>query len=64
MQARMVFHMPSTAICWSVYEFFKYYITRYRTDIMTNEADARDGHLFPAGGDMPIASANKFAAPM
>ncbi|XP_072341714.1 mitoferrin-1-like isoform X2 [Scyliorhinus torazame] len=27
-QARVVYQMPSTAICWSVYEFFKYFITK------------------------------------
>eukprot|EP01134_Creolimax_fragrantissima_P000438 CFRG0438T1 len=26
-QARMLFHIPSTAICWSVYEFFKHTLT-------------------------------------
>jgi solute carrier family 25 iron transporter 28/37 len=28
MQARVVYQMPSTAISWSVYEFFKFVITR------------------------------------
>ncbi|XP_038641553.1 mitoferrin-1-like isoform X1 [Scyliorhinus canicula] len=27
-QARVIYQMPSTAICWSVYEFFKYFITK------------------------------------
>lgn len=26
MQARIMYQMPSTAICWSTYEFFKYFI--------------------------------------
>lgn len=28
MRARIVYQMPSTAICWSTYEFFKYFISR------------------------------------
>ncbi|OQV17081.1 Mitoferrin-1 [Hypsibius exemplaris] len=28
LQARVIFQMPSTAISWSVYEFFKYFITK------------------------------------
>lgn len=28
LQARVVFQMPATAIAWSVYEFFKYFITK------------------------------------
>ncbi|XP_067879522.1 mitoferrin-2-like isoform X2 [Heterodontus francisci] len=27
-QARVIYQMPSTAICWSVYEFFKYFISK------------------------------------
>ena len=27
LQARIIFQMPATAISWSVYEFFKYFIT-------------------------------------
>lgn len=28
LQARVIFQMPSTAISWSVYEFFKYFIAK------------------------------------
>jgi solute carrier family 25 iron transporter 28/37 len=28
LQARVLFQVPSTAICWSVYEFFKYSLTK------------------------------------
>ena len=28
MMARIVYQAPSTAICWSVYEFFKYFLSR------------------------------------
>ncbi|CAH2275022.1 mitoferrin-1 isoform X1 [Pelobates cultripes] len=28
MQARIIYQMPSTAIAWSVYEFFKYFLTK------------------------------------
>lgn len=30
MQARIIYQMPSTAIAWSVYEFFKYFLTQQR----------------------------------
>ncbi|XP_063787940.1 mitoferrin-1-like [Pseudophryne corroboree] len=29
MQARVIYQMPSTAIAWSVYEFFKYFLTKH-----------------------------------
>ncbi|XP_077942917.1 mitoferrin-1 isoform X2 [Gasterosteus aculeatus] len=29
-QARVIYQMPSTAIAWSVYEFFKYFLTKQR----------------------------------
>ena len=29
LQARVIYQMPSTAICWSVYEFFKYFLTKH-----------------------------------
>lgn len=29
-QARVIYQMPSTAISWSVYEFFKYIITKHQ----------------------------------
>lgn len=28
LQARVLYQVPSTAICWSVYEFFKYFLTK------------------------------------
>ncbi|KAK5644490.1 hypothetical protein RI129_005790 [Pyrocoelia pectoralis] len=34
MQARILFQMPGTAICWSTYEFFKYFLTKSRFDEM------------------------------
>lgn len=30
MSARVIYQMPSTAICWSIYEFFKYFITKHQ----------------------------------
>ncbi|KAM8885722.1 mitoferrin-1 [Spinachia spinachia] len=30
--ARVIYQMPSTAIAWSVYEFFKYFLTKQRHD--------------------------------
>ncbi|KAK6177949.1 hypothetical protein SNE40_012807 [Patella caerulea] len=32
LQARVIYQIPSTAISWSVYEFFKYIITKKKTD--------------------------------
>lgn len=31
-QARVIYQMPSTAIAWSVYEFFKYFLTKHQTE--------------------------------
>ncbi|XP_019412120.1 PREDICTED: mitoferrin-1 isoform X1 [Crocodylus porosus] len=31
-QARVIYQMPSTAIAWSVYEFFKYIITKHKLE--------------------------------
>ncbi|XP_028434437.1 mitoferrin-1 [Perca flavescens] len=31
-QARVIYQMPSTAIAWSVYEFFKYFLTKQRLE--------------------------------
>eukprot|EP01135_Chromosphaera_perkinsii_P008928 Nk52_evm38s1524 gene=Nk52_evmTU38s1524 len=36
MSARILFHVPSTAICWSVYEFFKHVIAK-RGESLGNE---------------------------
>ncbi|XP_002738766.2 mitoferrin-2-like [Saccoglossus kowalevskii] len=33
-QARVIYQMPSTALAWSVYEFFKYFITKQKTESM------------------------------
>lgn len=33
LQARVIFQMPSTAIAWSVYEFFKYFISKQNSEI-------------------------------
>ncbi|KAK1342422.1 hypothetical protein QTO34_015187 [Cnephaeus nilssonii] len=35
MQARIVYQMPSTAISWSVYEFFKYFLTKHKLESRT-----------------------------
>ncbi|XP_028661874.1 mitoferrin-1 [Erpetoichthys calabaricus] len=32
MQARIIYQMPSTAISWSVYEFFKYFLTKRKNE--------------------------------
>ncbi|XP_004630722.1 mitoferrin-1 isoform X1 [Octodon degus] len=34
-QARVVYQMPSTAISWSVYEFFKYFLTKHQLENRT-----------------------------
>ncbi|XP_053072392.1 mitoferrin-1 isoform X3 [Acinonyx jubatus] len=35
MQARVIYQMPSTAISWSVYEFFKYFLTKHKLENRT-----------------------------
>ncbi|XP_070272700.1 mitoferrin-1 isoform X1 [Myotis yumanensis] len=35
MQARIIYQMPSTAISWSVYEFFKYFLTKHKLENRT-----------------------------
>lgn len=32
-QARVIYQMPSTAIAWSVYEFFKYFLTKQQQEL-------------------------------
>ncbi|NXF11317.1 MFRN1 protein, partial [Smithornis capensis] len=34
-QARVIYQMPSTAIAWSVYEFFKYFLTKHTLENRT-----------------------------
>nr|XP_033803769.1 mitoferrin-1 isoform X2 [Geotrypetes seraphini] len=34
-QARVIYQMPSTAISWSVYEFFKYFLTKHKQEKRT-----------------------------
>ncbi|KAJ8001678.1 hypothetical protein DPEC_G00171950 [Dallia pectoralis] len=36
-QARIIYQMPSTAISWSVYEFFKYVITKRRHEMKSRD---------------------------
>ncbi|XP_036402352.1 mitoferrin-2 isoform X2 [Megalops cyprinoides] len=38
-QARVIYQMPSTAISWSVYEFFKYVITKHQHEKRRRERD-------------------------
>ncbi|KAJ8404920.1 hypothetical protein AAFF_G00333070 [Aldrovandia affinis] len=39
-QARIIYQMPSTAISWSVYEFFKYVITKHHHEKRMRERNA------------------------
>ncbi|XP_010871014.1 mitoferrin-2 [Esox lucius] len=39
-QARIIYQMPSTAISWSVYEFFKYVITKRRHERRLRDRDS------------------------
>ncbi|KAL0178441.1 hypothetical protein M9458_027335, partial [Cirrhinus mrigala] len=39
-QARVIYQMPSTAISWSVYEFFKYVITKHQHEKRRIQRDA------------------------
>lgn len=38
-QARIIYQMPSTAISWSVYEFFKYVITKHQHERWRSQRD-------------------------
>ncbi|XP_066535125.1 mitoferrin-2 [Hoplias malabaricus] len=38
-QARVIYQMPSTAISWSVYEFFKYVITKHQHERRRSQRD-------------------------
>ncbi|TRZ03908.1 hypothetical protein DNTS_011093, partial [Danionella cerebrum] len=38
-QARVIYQMPSTAIAWSVYEFFKYFLTQRDSDTWERSRD-------------------------
>lgn len=38
-QARVIYQVPSTAISWSVYEFFKYIITKHRMERLRLQRD-------------------------
>ncbi|XP_016098778.1 mitoferrin-1 isoform X2 [Sinocyclocheilus grahami] len=40
-RARVIYQMPSTAIAWSVYEFFKYFLTQQELHIQELRRDAR-----------------------
>lgn len=37
-QARVIYQMPSTAIAWSVYEFFKYFLTQQQQEAEAGRA--------------------------
>lgn len=37
LSARVLYQMPSTAICWSVYEFFKFFITQREAESSLNK---------------------------
>ncbi|KAI4874253.1 hypothetical protein NFI96_028435 [Prochilodus magdalenae] len=39
-QARVIYQMPSTAISWSVYEFFKYVITKHQHERRRSQKDS------------------------
>ncbi|KAJ8264513.1 hypothetical protein GJAV_G00150170 [Gymnothorax javanicus] len=41
-QARVIYQMPSTAISWSVYEFFKYAITKHHLEKQAREGGAQN----------------------
>ncbi|XP_042561745.1 mitoferrin-1 [Clupea harengus] len=43
-QARIIYQMPSTAIAWSVYEFFKYFLTRQQHEHLQQQQQQQRGH--------------------
>ncbi|XP_061881410.1 mitoferrin-1 isoform X2 [Entelurus aequoreus] len=42
MQARVIYQMPSTAIAWSVYEFFKYFMTKRDPRLLKGERTSEE----------------------
>lgn len=56
MTARVLYSMPATAICWSTYEFFKFYLCgmdadQYKSSI-TGRAEARKtDYVLPPSGE-------------
>lgn len=58
MQARVLFQMPSTAIAWSVYEFFKYFITsRQLTNNSIGNSNNGPSHSDKGNDNFPTVSA-------
>lgn len=45
LQARVVYQMPSCAICWSVYEFFKYFLHLNHADGEYHEISTTQGEV-------------------
>ena len=65
LQARVLYQVPSTAICWSVYEFFKYFLTKNGLSELRDgdgvtyekQADTRSiGGVSSTGSGYPINS--------
>lgn len=63
MQARMLFHMPSTAICWSVYEFFKHFITEYRIENSGSESSTGSSSNSSSGGSSSRTNTSAWGEP-
>lgn len=72
LQARVLYQMPATAICWSTYEFFKYILTRTRpgsprisstSEIVSNVDIVKDEKLRPdLRYVLPVSSASAEAS--
>nr|XP_040219620.1 mitoferrin [Anopheles coluzzii]XP_040219621.1 mitoferrin [Anopheles coluzzii]XP_049463511.1 mitoferrin [Anopheles coluzzii]XP_049463512.1 mitoferrin [Anopheles coluzzii]XP_049463513.1 mitoferrin [Anopheles coluzzii]XP_049463514.1 mitoferrin [Anopheles coluzzii]XP_049463515.1 mitoferrin [Anopheles coluzzii]XP_049463516.1 mitoferrin [Anopheles coluzzii]XP_049463517.1 mitoferrin [Anopheles coluzzii]XP_049463518.1 mitoferrin [Anopheles coluzzii] len=50
MQARVLYQMPATAICWSTYEFFKYILSRVKKPVGGGSTGAAAAAAVVVGG--------------
>ncbi|KAH8313539.1 hypothetical protein KR067_007789 [Drosophila pandora] len=56
MTARVLYSMPATAICWSTYEFFKFYLCgmdadQYKSSITGKAETRKTDYVLPTNGD-------------
>lgn len=60
----MLYQVPSTAICWSVYEFFKYYLNKeaVRVDSSSVTYDKIDAKPSGTGSGFAINPVNSLAS--
>ncbi|KAI5715068.1 hypothetical protein M8J77_010032 [Diaphorina citri] len=52
LQARVLYQMPSTAICWSTYELFKYLLTVSALPLTDEESESASNRILPLRRDI------------